>query len=139
MKKINDFLNEASLIKVWLVLYPIIGLFISLLIYGLDYIDNENYMFKSQIKYLYFGATMSIVFTTMVILMLSMGRKSMIFWQYAKYVEGLINDVKTKEVLESIWDREYRELINKCQGGPQIAEVKRIKAIIQTRYKYWKE
>ena len=42
---------------------------------------------------------------------------------------------KVKEyILES-----YNELVNKCQGGSQIGEVKRIRTIIQIRYKYWKD
>ena len=138
MKKINDFLDKASLLKVWLIMYPIIGVFISLLMYGLDSIDNTN-LFKEPIRYIYFGAFVSLPFTSMFTLMTSMSRKTTIFWQYARYVEDLVEDVKTKEMLESIWYKEYNELVDKCQGGPQIGEVKRIRAIIQTRYKYWKD
>jgi hypothetical protein len=137
MKKINKFLSEANLFKVWLTLYPIMGLFVSFLVYGLDGIIGEN-TFGETIKYFYFGALFSIPFTTLIILTISMGRKTEIFWNYAKYLEELVNNVKTKEELEHIWYNEYNELIDKCQGGVQIGEVKRIRAIIETRLKYWK-
>jgi hypothetical protein len=137
MQKINNFLSEANLFKVWLTLYPILGLFVSFLSYGLDSIIGEN-TFGETIKYFYFGALFSIPFTTLFTLSISMGRKTEIFWNYAKHLEELINNVKTKEELEHILYNEYNELIDKCQGGPQIGEVKRIRAIIETRLKYWK-
>jgi hypothetical protein len=49
-----------------------------------------------------------------------------------------IKKLNTKEELEHILYNEYNELIDKCQGGVQIGEVKRIRAIIDTRLKYWK-
>jgi hypothetical protein len=137
MKKINKFLSEANLFKVWLTLYPIVALFGSVLMYGLDTFIGDH-SFGKYINYFYFGALMSLPFTTLFTLSLSMGRKAEIFWNYAKYLEELVNNVKTKEELEHIWYNEYNELIDKYQGGVQIGEVKRIRAIIETRLKYWK-
>jgi len=58
--------------------------------------------------------------------------------QRRERVEEMANNVKTKEELEHIWYNEYNELVKKCQGGAQIGEVRRIRAIIETRLKYWK-
>lgn len=139
MKKINNFLEKASLWKVWLVLYPIITVFAGGFVFILDSSNPENNMFTKDFNYLKFGAFMSVVFTTMSILMLSMVRKSQIFWDSAKELEGLIDSVKTKDELSKIYFNEYKDLVAKCQGFPQDGELKRLRAIIETRYKYWVE
>jgi hypothetical protein len=138
MKTLNNFFEKAHLFKVWLITYPVLILFISGLVYGLDYLSGEN-TFTGNFMYLKFGAFMGMVLSWMVILITSMERKSTIFWDYVKIIETLINNVKTKKELEDIWANEYQELIKNCQGGSQIGEVKRIKSIIETRYKYWKD
>lgn len=138
MKTLNNFFEKTHLFKVWLVVYPIVILVISGLVYGLDYLSGEN-TFTNNFNYLKFGALMGMVFSWMFILMISMSRKSIIFWDYAKYFEELVDKADTKEELKRIWYNEYNELVTKCQGGPQIGEVKRLKAIIETKYKYIKE
>ena len=138
MKTLNNFFEKTHLFKVWLITYPVLILFISGLVYGLDYLSGEN-TFTKNFMYLKFGALMGMVLSWMVILLTSMERKSTIFWDYVKIIETLINNVKTKKELEDIWANEYQELIKNCQGGSQIGEVKRIKSIIETRYKYWKD
>jgi hypothetical protein len=70
--------------------------------------------------------------------MFSMMRKSTIFWDYAKLVEGLIENTETKESLQSLFDNEFQDLRKKCQGGPQIPELNRLYTIIKTKYKYTK-
>lgn len=138
MKTLNNFFEKTHLFKVWLVIYPISTLFISGLVYGLDYLSGES-TFTDNFKYLKFGVLMAMIFSWMFILMISMSRKSIIFWDYAKYFEELVDKADTKEELKRIWYNEYNELVTKCQGGPQIGEVKRLKAIIETKYKYIKE
>lgn len=138
MKILNNFFEKTHLFKVWLVVYPILILFLSSLVYGLDYISGEN-TFINNFNYLKFGALMGIVFSWMFILMISMSRKSIIFWEYAKYFEELVDKTNTKEGLEKIWYNEYNELVTKCQGGSQIGEVKRLRTMIKTKYKYIKE
>ena len=137
MKTVNNFLDKAPLFKVWLVVYPITIVVISSLVYGLDYLSGES-TFINNFNYLKFGALTGMVFSWMSILLISMDRKSIIFWDYAKYFEELVDKTNTKEGLEKIWYNEYNELVTKCQGGAQIGEVKRLKAIIETKYKYIK-
>ena len=139
MKNLNNFFEKAHLFKVWLVIYPILILFISSLVYGLDYFSGEENLFTNNFNYLKFGVLMGMIFSWMFILMISMTRKSIIFWDYAKYLEELVDRTNTKEVLEKIWCNEYNELISKCQGGAQIGEVRRLKTMIQTKYNCIKE
>lgn len=138
MKTLNNFFEKTHLFKVWLITYPVLILFISGLVYGLDYLSGESTI-TGNFMYLKFGALMGIVFSWMFVLMISMTRKSTIFWNYTKYFEELVDKADTKEELKRIWYNEYNELVTKCQGGSQIGEVKRLKAIIETKYKYIKE
>ena len=139
MKNLNNFFEKAHLFKVWLVIYPILILFISSLVYGLDYFSGEENLFTNNFNYLKFGVLIGMIFSWMFILMISMSRKSIIFWDYAKYLEELVDRTNTKEVLEKIWYNEFNELVNKCQGGAQIGEVRRLKTMIQTKYNCIKE
>ena len=138
MKTLNNFFEKAHLFKVWLVIYPILIFFISSLFYGLEYLSGERIITDSLI-YLKFGALMGMIFSWMFVLMISMSRKSIIFWNYAEYLEELVDRTNTKEALEKIWYNEFNELVNKCQGGAQIGEVRRFKTMIQTKYNCIKE
>lgn len=133
MKTFNRFFEKTHLFKVWILIYPILIFFISSLFYGLDYIFGER-TFTDNFNYLKFGVLMGMVFSWMVVIMISMSRKSTIFWNYAEYFEELVDKTGTKEDLEKIWYNEYNELVSKCQGGAQIGEVRRLKTMIQTKY-----
>ena len=138
MKTLNNFFEKAHLFKVWLVLFPILIFFISSLFYGLDYLSGER-TFTDNFNYLKFGVLMGMVISWMFVIMISMSRKSIVFWNYAEYFEELVYKTNTKEGLEKIWYNEYNELISKCQGGAQIGEVRRLKTMIQTKYNCIKE
>jgi hypothetical protein len=138
MKTFNRFFEKTHLFKVWIVIYPILIFFISTLFYGLDYISGER-TFTDNLNYLKYGVLMGMIFSWLVILAISINRKSIIFWNYAEYFEELVNKTGTKEDLEKIWYNEYNELVNKCQGGAQIGEVRRLKTMILTKYTYIKE
>ena len=71
--------------------------------------------------------------------MIYMQRKAIVFWEYAEFLEKEIDKATTKEQLKHIWYNEYNQLVDKCQGGPQIGEVRRIRSAIETRIKYWKD
>ena len=139
MKTLNNFFEKAHLFKVWLVIYPILILFISSSVYGLDYFSGKETLFTNNFNYLKFGVLMGMIFSWMFVLMISMSRKSIIFWNYAEYLEELVDRTNTKEALEKIWYNEFNELVNKCQGGAQIGEVRRLKTMIQTKYNCIKE
>ena len=56
-----------------------------------------------------------------------------------KRAKNLSLKTDSKEGLEKIWYNEFNELVNKCQGGAQIGEVRRLKTMIQTKYNCIKE
>ena len=138
MKALNNFFEKAHLFKVWLVIYPILIFFISSLFYWLEYLSGER-TFTDNLNYLKFGVLMGMIFSWMFIIIISRSRKSTAFWNYAEYLEELVFKTNTKEGLEKIWYNEFNELINKCLGGNQIGEVRRLKAMIQTKYNCIKE
>ena len=138
MKTLNNFFEKAHLFKVWLVIYPILIIFISSLFYGLEYLSGER-IITDNLNYLKFGVLMGMVSSWMAVIMISMSRKSTIFWNYAEYLEELVDKTDSKEGLEKIWHNEFNELVNKCQGGAQIGEVRRLKTMIQTKYNCIKE
>lgn len=137
INKLNNFFEKTHLFKVWLIVYLILILFISSLCYTLHYFLQE-FTFINKYNYLKFGILIGMIFSWIIILAISITRKSIIFWNYAKYFEELVNKATTKEELEKIWCNEYNELINKCQGGNQLGEVKKLIAIIKTKYKFVK-
>ena len=67
MKNLNNFFEKAHLFKVWLVIYPILILFISSLFYGLEYL-SEGKTFTNNLNYLKFGALMGMIFSWMFVL-----------------------------------------------------------------------
>ena len=75
MKTLNNFFEKAHLFKVWLVIYPILIIFISILFYGLEYLSGER-IITDNLIYLKFGALMGMIFSWMFVLMISMSRKS---------------------------------------------------------------
>lgn len=101
MKTLNNFFEKTHLFKVWLVIYPILIIFISILFYGLEYLSGER-IITDNLIYLKFGALMGMIFSWMFVLMISMSRKSIIFWNYAEYLEELVDRTNTKEALKLI-------------------------------------
>lgn len=138
MNKINYFFDKTPLFKVWLIVALILCVFVSALMYLLDMMTGD-YQFSTLFKYITFGLFSGSMFSLAFTSMVSMSRKSIIFWNYAKHLEDMINKANTKDELEKIWYNDYNDLIKKCLGGAQIGEVKRIRAILETRIKYWKE
>jgi hypothetical protein len=70
--------------------------------------------------------------------MISMSRKSQIFWDYSHEVEDLIAEAETQDALNSIFQNQFQELRKQGQGGPQIPELNRLYTIMKTKHKYVK-
>jgi hypothetical protein len=139
MKNLNNFLDKAPLWQIYIFGWFLTGTFTASIFYGFQLIDPPNSkMLITGINCIKLGAITGILFGLMFMLMFSMSRKSQIFWDYAKVVEGLIENAETKEALQSIFDNEFQDLRKKCQGGPQIPELNRLYTILKTKYKYVK-
>ena len=136
INKINNFLENGSLITIGFIVYLVIGIFGSSILYLLDYI-TFNYDVLNH-KNLLLGFTISILFTILFTNVLSNIRKNEKFWKYSEQVQDLIDNAKTKKDFENIYTNNYPELINLAVGGQHITEVKRIKTILETTLKYIK-
>ena len=72
-------------------------IFICSIFYGLDLLEEEGT--KRYSYYLKLGSILSIVLSLMIVLMVSMQRKAIIFWEYAEFLEKEIDKATTKEQL----------------------------------------
>jgi hypothetical protein len=139
MKKLNKFFENAPMWQIYIFGWLFTGAFVASIFYGFQFIGatatDINFSLINCIK---MGAMTGLLFGLMLMLMISMMRKSQIFWYYSKVVEELIEKAETKETLQSISDNEFKDLRGKCQGGPQIPELNRLYTIIKTKHKYIK-
>ena len=137
MKRINNFFEKAPLWQVYIAGWFLTGAFTAATFYFLQQIDGtrRDLVFNGVVC-IKIGATAGILFGLMIMLMVSMMRKSIIFWDYSKEVEKLIEDAKTQEELQSVFNNQFQELRKKCQGGPQIPELTRLYTIMKTKYQY---
>jgi hypothetical protein len=139
MNKINQFFDKSPLWQIYIFGWFFTGAFVAALFYGLQLIDPPNSkMLITGINCIKMGALTGILFGLMIMLMVSMMRKSQIFWDYAKEIEGLIEKAETKDELGSIWKGEFQDLRKLAQGGPHLSELTRQYTIMQTKYKYVK-
>ncbi len=134
--KINNFLENGSLITIGFIVYLVIGIFGSSILYLLDYI-TFNYDALNH-RSLLVGFTISILFTIVFTNMVYNQRRNQKFWSYSKQVQDLIDNAKTKDDFENIYTNNYPELINLAVGGQHITEIKRIKTVLETTLKYIK-
>ena len=133
MKKLYNFLETAPLYSIFLFVFLIFAVFVSLLSYFLFHQVTKIYNPLISVEG---GVGLGLIFATFLTLMFDEMRKSAKFWSYAKEVEWLINKAETKSRLESIRKWEYESLIELSQGGPHTAELERLFAIMQTQYKF---
>lgn len=134
MKKLNNFFEKEHLFKIYLFGWFTSGLFTASLFYFLQKIEGtaKELVIPGEVC-LKIGATMGLIFGLMIMLIISMTRKSNIFWESAKVVEELIEKANTKGELQLILDEEFQSLRNKCQGKPHIIELIRLYNIMKAK------
>lgn len=86
IKSLNNFLEKAHLFKVYVFFYFFSVVFTALIFYLLD-MTVETKVFRETFSYLKLGAAVGVIFSLMFTLMISMQRKSVIFWDYLKFIE----------------------------------------------------
>jgi len=132
MKRINNFLTNAHLFKIFLCGYLFCGGFIFMLFYFFSdtklNLDFSRSFFIASITALPFGL--------MFMLMMSMTRKSQKFWNYAKEVDKLVDEADTERMVYNIYNGPFQKLIDLAMGRAHQTELKRIYAIMQTKVKY---
>jgi hypothetical protein len=132
MTRINNFLTNAHLFKVFLYGYLFCGGFVFILFYF--FADSElNLKF---IRSFFIASIAGLPFGVMLMLMVSTTRKSQKFWDYAKEVDILVDEADTKEVIDSIHETSFQKLIGMSMGHEHQTELNRIYTIMQTKVKY---
>jgi hypothetical protein len=138
MKTLNYFFEKAPLWQIFVLIWFLTGALITApIFYGLQKIGATNPELDfSGMNCIKLGAGVGLLLGLISMFMVSMMRKSTIFWEYSKEVEALINGAATKKELVSIFENEFQDLRKKCQGGPQIPELNRLYTIMKTKIKY---
>lgn len=138
MKKIENFMSNPHLFKVYLASVLFMSIFVFILFQYLGpYITNEkNVDISVNIK---ISLSLSIIFSIMTVLSTSMMRKSIKFWNYSKIVKELIDKANSKNELKSLHKNEFHDLKSLAHGQIQHDECRRIYAILETKYKYMTE
>ena len=137
MKKIYNFFNEENLLKIWLVLYIILNIFIIITLYLIGIISNKL-LFENNIDYIKFSMLFSIILSTVLTVNIEQVRLNMNFNDYLKYVENLINKANTKERFKSIYEYEFQELVAKAKYSHHKFEVNKIRFILEMSIKHCK-
>ena len=140
MKRFNEFFDKAPLIQVYIAGWFLSGAFTILAFYVLGQLGEVNHdLIKTNgIVCIKVGAATCLLFGLIIMMSVSMMRKSQIFWEYSHEVEALIDNATTRAQLESIFENEFQALRKKCQGGPQVPELNRLYTIMKTKIKYLK-
>jgi len=133
MKTLNNFLDKAPLWQVYIFGWLFTGAFTFSLFF---LIPSNPEMDLSWDKCLKAGALTGLLFGLMVMLMVSMMRKSSDFWKYAEVVEKAIEKANSKEDLEAIFENDFQTLKGMCQGGPHNNELTKLYHIMKTKHKY---
>lgn len=134
MKTINNFFLKTHILKVWLIFYFILTLFISVSLFFLDYIDPSINLLVKDMNYFKIGASISMIFTTIITLIINNNKQSYLFWDSVKEIETLIDNAKNKDDLINIYNNQLKKLASDYYPGEQENEVKRLKTIIESRY-----
>lgn len=135
MNKLNNFLETASSFKLyffgWLTATSVITL--------MFYIITNVFLTSSFLSFklcLLTGSVLGLVYALVIMFAILKMRKSDEFWKYAKVVEELIENAKTQYELEVIVDNEFHLLAGKSTGELQFSELRRLYAIMKTKYKF---
>ena len=135
MNKLNNFLETTSSFKLyffgWLTATSVITL--------MFYIITNVFLTSSFLSFescLLTGSVLGLVYALVIMFAILKMRKSDEFWKYAKVVEELIENAKTQYELEVIVDNEFHLLAGKSTGELQFSELRRLYAIMKTKYKF---
>lgn len=135
MKKIYNFFNRENLLKIWLVLYIILNIFIIVTLYLIGIISNKL-LFENNIDYIKFSMLFSIILSTVLTVNIEQVRLNITFNDYLKHVQNLINKTNTKEEFKSIYEHEFQELVAKAKYSHHKFEVNKIRFILEMSIKY---
>jgi hypothetical protein len=134
-KKINNFLDTANLFKIFVFGYFVSSIVTIVTYYLLSHLVGPKMTLQLCGK---IGAIFGILLGLIFALGIGAMRKSDKFWSYAKIVDRLIDNAESKSKLDSIHKWEFETLRKMAQGGPHVQELKRLRTIMETKYRYVK-
>jgi len=134
-KKLKNFLETANLFKIFVFGYLVSAIVTIVIFYLLGQSVSPKLTLEMSTKV---GILFGIPFGFLYVLVINAMRKSDKFWSYAKIVELLIDNAESKSKLDSIHKWEFETLRKMAQGGAHIQELRRLRTIIETKYKYVK-
>jgi glucan phosphoethanolaminetransferase (alkaline phosphatase superfamily) len=135
MNKLNNFLETASAFKLYFFGWLTATSVVTLMFYIITNVFLTN-SFLSFESCLLTGSVLGLVYALVIMFAILKMRKSDDFWKYAKVVEELIENAKTQYELEVIVDNEFHLLVGKSTGKLQFSELRRLYAIMKTKYKF---
>lgn len=138
--KIDGAINKASFLKIYLITFLILSVFIFLLFailfpFLLTLEDIKKIDFLVQIK---ISVILSAILSTMITLVLQMSKMSDKFWENAKELSKMVDDAESKVELDDIYKNKFQQTNKLSSGRPHYTEMERIYAIMKTKYKYVK-
>lgn len=138
--KIDDAINKASFLKIYLISFLILSVFIFLMFailfpFLLTPEDNKKIDFLVQIK---ISVILSAILSTLITLVLQMVKMSDKFWENAKELSKMVDDAESKVELDDIYKNKFQQTNKLSSGSPHYIEMRRIYAIMKTKYKYVK-
>jgi|ERR1035437_147966 hypothetical protein len=129
MKKLNDWLNTASIWKQFV--FAVIVMFVVcesvFRSCGLD-ISIYRELFGS----FFISLLMSLFFISFSYLV----NKSKAFWNKAEELEKKIAETNDKETLKLLFDNDFKELRKMSGGGPHVSKLNELYGILKTKYNF---
>lgn len=137
MEKLENFIAKARLFKIFLAMFLLTSTLVAsvfwlIFVTGLTRPDLSF----TGIACIQIGIFFGLIFGVLSVFLVGQMRESQRFWNYAKEVEEIIDNAKSRDDLESIVECEFDTLVDLSLGGPHNHELLRLKTIIRTKYKY---
>jgi hypothetical protein len=131
MKKITEFLDKASLWKIFIAFYLIESSMISFMF--LCVFRQSDFPDRYAQVSVRVGLVLGLIFSVLTTLVFSEMRKSDKFWKKSREIESLVYEAKKKADIQAIFDVDYQELLKlSLPGQPHLSELKRIRTMLET-------
>ncbi len=128
MKRINNFINKGPLWQVFLVF----AFLTFCIFFAMEYFLTEVIAISVVIK---ISLIVGVIFGLMFTFLTQIGRNSIKFWDAAKILDENVEKANSKEQIEDLYRNDFMKLKKLAGGEPHFSELKRLHAIISTKYK----
>ena len=135
--KLNDAINRSSNWKIYFVTLLIVTVIFYIMFRIVTHwgLSTPEYEKITPLITLKISFITSAIMSIMITLMFSMSKQSDKFWGGVKELEKLIDEKNTRDELEELYQTKFKELHKLCAGPPHFTEMKRLKSIMEMKYK----